>query len=200
MSEIEVMALRQEVADRHEVQQHDREPERRQLRRAAAAPADRAAREQRERVDAPARRARRGSSDRPATSPAPADRASRCTCVAQMPPTSRPSVRNIQPIDDRPAVHHVEHLQRRQPRVEEAEVLGLDLLEQQHVGDAEDAGEREARVGEQQRQRRARRTAGSAAPPGAARRPGSSAGMTSSAASSSATNTPIARSSVVISM
>ena len=38
-----------------------------------------------------------------------------------------------------PAVHDVERLQRRQPGVEEPEVLGLDLLEEQHVGDAEHA-------------------------------------------------------------
>jgi hypothetical protein len=51
----------------------------------------------------------------------------------------------------RPRVHGVEHMQRRQPRVEVSEVLLLDLLELQHVGEPEHRREREARVGEEQR-------------------------------------------------
>src|ERR1043166_8349275 len=52
--------------------------------------------------------------------------------------------------DDRALVHLVDHLQRRQPRVEDAEMLRLDFLEQQHVCDADDAGQREAGAREQQ--------------------------------------------------
>src|SRR5678815_4510481 len=53
-SSSEVMALRHEIADRHEIEQHDREAERRQIGRATAAPADAARGEQLERVDRPA--------------------------------------------------------------------------------------------------------------------------------------------------
>src|SRR5262249_30886091 len=49
----EVMTAREEIADRNEVQQHDTETERRQIRGAAAAPSD-PAREQLERVHRPA--------------------------------------------------------------------------------------------------------------------------------------------------
>ena len=55
------------------------------------------------------------------------------------------------PDHDRALIHAVEHLQRRQPRVEKPEVLRLDFLEQQYVRDADHAGEREARVREEQR-------------------------------------------------
>ena len=60
--------------------------------------------------------------------------------------------RQEQPADrDHAAVHRVEHLQRRQARVEEAEMPRLDFLEEQNVGHAEHAGQREAGVGEEHR-------------------------------------------------
>ena len=48
------MALRQKVANRHEIQQHDREAESRQVRRPTSAPADAPRREDFERVHRPA--------------------------------------------------------------------------------------------------------------------------------------------------
>src|SRR5437773_8957735 len=50
----EVVAPSQEVPDRNEIEEDDHEPDRGEPRRAAPVPSDRAAREQRERVHAPA--------------------------------------------------------------------------------------------------------------------------------------------------
>ena len=70
------------------------------------------------------------------------------TCVAQIPPIAMPIVRKIQPIvTTRPFI--ASSTWSDGSRVEVAEVLRFDLLEEQHVGDAQHAGEREARVGEQ---------------------------------------------------
>ena len=48
------MALGEEIANRDEIEQHDREADRREICGAAPAPADAARREQLERVDEPA--------------------------------------------------------------------------------------------------------------------------------------------------
>jgi hypothetical protein len=53
--------------------------------------------------------------------------------------------------DDRDLVHAIENLQRWQTGVKEAEMLRLDLFEQQDVGDADHRGDRERRVSKQQR-------------------------------------------------
>src|SRR5205807_4069369 len=50
----EIVALREEIADRHEIQQHDRKAERREVRRAPPAPPNPPRREQLERIHAPA--------------------------------------------------------------------------------------------------------------------------------------------------
>ena len=71
---LEIVTLRQEIADRHEVQQDNHERERREPRRPPSAPADRAARKERERVHGPADASPRGSSDPRSTWPAHADR------------------------------------------------------------------------------------------------------------------------------
>ena len=146
------MALRHEIADRHEIEQHDREAERRQIGRAAAAPADRARGEQLERIDRPAddgdedlrilqrhgiqlwKVGRVGARLR--RPDGPDDQADR-----QADPSD----------DDGLLVHPVEDLERRQAGVEDSQMLRLDLLEQEHVGDPDDTREREAGVGEQQR-------------------------------------------------
>src|SRR5262245_43522864 len=51
---LEVVTSRQEIADRHEIEQYDREPERRKIGRTAATPADATRGEQLERIHGPA--------------------------------------------------------------------------------------------------------------------------------------------------
>ena len=174
----EVVAAGQEVADRHEVEQHDREPDRRQVRGALAAPAERAARTART-----CRRAQQTAAPRIFGSAIDIAWTRGSTigppfaCAAQMVPTITPTVRKSQPTVTVRRVHQVERIERRQARVEEAEVLRLDLLEQQHVGDPDHARQREAGVREQQRRDVHAEPAGSRGSAPAARRTGFSARM-----------------------
>ncbi len=73
---LEVVALRQEEADGHEVQQHDDERDRRQPRGTPSAPSDCAARQKGERVDGPADERHQDLGVRHATCSARADPAS----------------------------------------------------------------------------------------------------------------------------
>ena len=122
------MTPRQEVADRHEIQEHDREPQSRQVRRPPPSPADPPRRERLERIDRPGddrdedlrvlerhglnvRVTRRGAAH--LCGPDGADH----QADGQEHPAD----------DDRFLIHRIETQRRK--RVEEAQVLGFDLLD-----------------------------------------------------------------------
>src|SRR4249919_519807 len=139
---LEVVALREEIGNRHEIEQHDHEPERRKIGGPPSAPADPPRREQLEGIHEPAQQRHEDFRvlERHRLHPRIAGAVAAARLRRPDPADDHPDGQEHPANDDGALVHAVQHLQRRQPRIEETEVLGLDLLEQQHVGDADDAG------------------------------------------------------------
>src|SRR5258706_8920374 len=124
---LEIMAARQKITDRHEIEEDNRKADRRQIRRAASTPADPARREHLERIDRPAddreedfrilelHRLHTRLVPRRLSRPDPAD--------------DQPYREKHPADDDRALVHRVEHLKRREAPVEITKVFAFDFLE-----------------------------------------------------------------------
>ena len=125
-----VVTPRQEIADRHQVQQYDREAERREVRRATPAPADATRGKQLERIHRPAeeRDEDLGIAERHRLHPRIESGGGQGPRLGGNHDAGDHAHGQKNPSDhDGPLVHAVQYLQRGEPRVKEPEMLRFDL-------------------------------------------------------------------------